>query len=106
MEILQERANGVVQEFLRSVTQDQSQQQQQPSQEVQMLLTMQAMLQQLQQQQQEIKFLHENTRSNKNKIKPVQPDLFRGVRSSSVVEAWLYTIDNMAIVPISLIMNV
>ena len=94
MEILQERANGVVQEFLRSVTQEQpQQQQQQPSQEVQMLSTMQAMLQQLQQQQQEIKSLRENTRPHASKIRPVQPDLFRGVRSSSVVEAWLHTVD-------------
>lgn len=92
MEILQERANGVAQEFLRSVTQEQPQQQQ-PSQEMQMLSTMQAMLMQLQQQQQEIKTLREIPRPHKNKIKPVQPDLFRGIRSSSVVESWLHTVD-------------
>ncbi|KAG2215694.1 hypothetical protein INT45_013357 [Circinella minor] len=54
---------------------------------------MQVMLQQLQQQQQEIKFLRENTRPHASKIRPVQPDLFRGVYSSSVVEAWLHTVD-------------
>ena len=49
MEILQEYANGIAQEILCSITQEQPQQQQ-PSQEMQMLSTMQAMLIQLQQQ--------------------------------------------------------
>ncbi|KAG2212154.1 hypothetical protein INT45_007692 [Circinella minor] len=93
MEMLQERANGLAQGFLRSVAQGQPQQQQ-ATQDTQLLSTMQAMLIQIQKQQEEIKDLRENSsRPYRNKIRPVQPDLFYGVRSSSVVEAWLHTVD-------------
>ena len=93
MEMLQERANGLAQGFLRSVAQGQPQQQQ-ATQDTQLLSTMQAMLIQIQKQQEEIKNLRENSsRPYRNKIRPVQPDLFYGVRSPSVVEAWLHTVD-------------
>ena len=58
-----------------------------------MMATMQAMIEQMKMQQEQLMTLQQQVTRSKAKIKPVQPDLFRGARSSSVVEAWLHTVD-------------
>lgn len=58
-----------------------------------MMATMQAMVDQMKLQQEQLMTLQQQVVRSKPKIKPVQPDLFRGARSSSVVEAWLHTVD-------------
>ncbi|CDH61340.1 predicted protein [Lichtheimia corymbifera JMRC:FSU:9682] len=58
-----------------------------------MMATMQAMVDQMKMQQEQLMALQQQVVRSKPKIKPVQPDLFRGARSSSVVEAWLHTVD-------------
>lgn len=90
LKILRSRAETLSKKFLGTVKNEMTQ-------EVTME-TIKTMLEQLQAQQKEIKALREEAaKATKtalpSKVKPVQPEVFRGERSSATVEAWLHTVD-------------